>query len=245
MLPEITPEELSAVLDEVARDVLEQSGVEAPPVEPLLVAQSLGIRVVLDDRQPTRARCVRLQGIRGRPARSTILVRPEPRPERRNWAVAHEIGEQLAWRVFAALSIDARVAAPRARETVANYLAGRLLVPGEWLAADAAECDWDLPVLKRRYATASHELIARRMLDMRPPVIITIVDEGQVYLRASNVPGLAPPLQPAEARCQQAVHRTGQPHRLAANELGTVHGWPVHEEGWKREILRTVVDMLN
>ncbi len=244
VLPEIMAEELGATLDRVAAEVLAESRIAGPPVDAFRLAEDLKICVAMDDRQPVRARFVRLQGLRGRPARGTILLRPEPRPERRQWAVAHEIGEHLAHRVFDALSIDPRVAAPRAREMVANYLASRLLVPGTWLAADAADCGWDLLCLKARYQTASHELLARRMLDMPPPVIITIFDREYVYFRAGNVPGQVPPLSSAEWDCYRSVHRDGRPCQRNGGWLA-VRGWPVHEEGWKREILRTEVEWLD
>ena len=243
VLPEITAEELGATLDRVAAEVLAEGRVAGPPVDAFRLAGELKICVVMDDRQPVRARFVRLQGAPGRPARGTILLRPEPRPERRQWAVAHEIGEHLAYRVFEALSIDPRVAPPLARETVANYLAGRLLVPGTWLADDAAACGWDLLHLKSRYRTASHELLARRMLDMPPPVIVTIFDQEAIYFRAGNVPGQVPPPAPAEWDCYRNVHRDGLPCRRSGGPL-TVRGWPIHETGWKREVLRTEVEWL-
>ena len=244
VLPEIMAEELGATLDRVAAEVLAESRIAGPPVDAFRLAEDLKICVAMDDRQPVRARFVRLQGLRGRPARGTILLRPEPRPERRQWAVAHEIGELLAYRVFDALSIDPRVAAPRAREMVANYLAGRLLVPGTWLAADAAVCGWDLLCLKVRYQTASHELLARRMLDMPPPVIVTIFDQEEIYFRAGNVPGQVPPPSPAEWDCYRSVHQGRRPCERKGGWL-TVCGWPVHEEGWKREILRAQVEWLD
>ena len=115
-------------------------------------------------------------------------MRPEPRLERRQWAVAHEIGEHVAYRVFLQWGVDPRETAPKAREAVANNLAGRLLLPTAWFAADGAACGWDLLALKARYRTASHELIARRMLECRPPVIISIFDHRRISFRRSNFP---------------------------------------------------------
>ena len=128
----------------------------------------------------------------------TILLRSDPRGERRHWAVAHEIGEFAAYRVFTQWGVDVREVAPRAREEVANRLAGRLLLPTAWFLADAASGGWDLLALKSQYATASHELIARRMLECPPPVIVTIFDHRAVSFRRSNVPGQVPPPSAAE-----------------------------------------------
>jgi len=241
MLPEITVEELSMGLDAVVMDVLDQVAVEGPPVDAVTLAHRLGITVAVDARQPVRARYVRLSGARGRRARAAIVLRPEPRAERLQWALAHEIGEHVVHRVFAALGVDARQTGPEARESVANHLAGRLLLPGPWFAADGAECGWDLSRLKARYTTASHELIVRRMLELPPPVIISIFDQGQLYFRRSNVPGRAPAPSPAEIRCWRVVHERGRAHRVR-HEMRLIQGWPVHEEGWKREILRTELE---
>ena len=198
--------------------------------------------MAVDDRQRGRARYVRLRGIRGRKPRPTILLRPEPRHERRHWAVAHEIGEHVAYRVFGRLSVDPREAAPNARERVAMYLAARLLLPSPWFAADATTSGWDLLRLKSRYATASHELIARRMLDLGPTVIISIFDLEQLSFRGSNVPGQVPPPSSGEMACWRAVHTRNAPEE-STDGPRKIQAWPVHEPGWKREILRTEVEL--
>lgn len=241
MLPEFAREELSAALDAVALEILGEAGVGSPPVDAFEVARALGITVALDDRQQGRARYVRLRGSRARPARATILLRPDPRWERRQWAVAHEIGEHAAHRMFAVLGVDPREAGAGVREVVAGHLAGRLLLPAIWFAADGSSCDWDLFTLKARYATASHELIVRRMLECRPPVIVSIFDQGRLHLRRSNLPGRVPPPSSAEMGCRQSVHDHNRPGEVCDGLL-RIRGWPVHEEGWKREILRREVE---
>jgi hypothetical protein len=242
MLPEITSEELSAGLDAVAMDVLSEAEVDGPPVDAVAVAQAIGMTVAVDDRQHARARFVRLTGVNGRGPRPTILLRPEPRFERRQWAVAHEIGEHVAHRLFSGLLVDPREVATNVRETVAAHLAGRLLLPGPWFAADAPACAWDLLALKSRYRTASHELIARRMLDLPAPVIVTIFDHAQVSLRRSNVPGQVPPPSAAETACWRTAHEHNRPEQCA-DGLQAIQAWPVHEPGWKREIVRAEVEL--
>ena len=241
MLAELTREELAAGLDAVVTEVLAEAGVDRPPVDAFEVAGALGITVAMDDEQATRARYVRLSGSRPACPRATILLRPEPRWERKQWAVAHEIGEHAAHRVFAVLGIDPRETAPNAREAVASHLAGRMLLPTSWFAADASDCGWDLFQLKRRYATASHELIARRMLQCRPPVIISIFDHRELSFRRSNLPGRVPPPSWVEMQCWQTVHDRNQSAETYEG-LHAIQGWPVHEEGWKREILRAEVE---
>lgn len=240
MLAEIPLDQFAASLDAVASEVLAAAGIDRPPVDMLQLAARMGITLAWDARQQVRGRYVRLK-TGGSAAAATILLRPEPRAERCQWAIAHEIGEHVACRVFAALAVDPREAGPAGREEVANHLAGRLLVPTVWLAADGVGCNWDLAELKARYSTASHELVARRMLDLPPPVVITIFDQARITFRRSNLPGQAPPISAVEWDCWRAVHERCGQHQSDDGPLD-VKGWPVHEPGWKREILRTSVE---
>jgi len=240
MLVGMTAEEYSACLDSVAAEVLTRAGLEGPPVDACELARRLGIAVAEDRQQTERARYVRLRGRRGNPPRPTVYLRPDPRLERRHWALAHEIGEHVAHRVFADLAVDPREVGPTARESVANHLAGRILLPGPWLLEDARACGWDLLVLKGRYATASHELIARRMLDFCEPVIVSVFDQGRVYFRRSNVAGRVPPPSAEETACWQAAHRRNRPQESIEGTC-RIQAWPVHEPGWKREIVRREV----
>ena len=252
MLPDIAKEELAAALDATVAEILAATGVEGPPVDAREVARELLLTVAWDARQSGRARIVHLAGDPGGSFNGSILLRPEPRTERRHWAIAHEIGEEAAERVFRLLGVDPRAAPTATREHVANQLAGRLLLPTDWFAADGAVCDWDLFALKERYGTASHELIARRMLDFDRPVIVTVFDHGERTWRRSNVPGRIPPLNGQEQIAWRQAHQTSEPADLESHSL-RVRAWPIHEvtgaitpvagaitpAGWKREIVRT------
>lgn len=237
MLQEIPLEELAMTLDDTAARLVATAAIHEPPVDALVVAHALGIAIATDDRQPGRARYVRLAGFAGMTAQPSILLRSEPRIERRQWAVAHEIGEQAAHEVFSRLGVDPCVAPPAARETVANQLAVRLLLPWKWFVPDAIACDWDVLELKQRYATASHELLARRMLDFSLPVVISVYDHGGLSFRRGNSAGRTPPPSPLERVCRSTAHETGMP----CSDRDPVHwvqAWPIHEPGWKREIVR-------
>jgi len=237
MLADLTLEELSAGLDSVVEEILAQCGCEQPPVDAFKIARAMGITIALDDCQEGRARYVRLSDRNAPKPKATILLRSDPRFERLQWAVAHEIGEHAAYRAFKHLGVDPRESSPRAREQIANQLAGRLLIPSLWFSPDAATFGWDLLALKRRYRTASHELIARRMLECRPTIIITIFDQGRITFRRGNFPSRIPPPSSTEMACWRSVHEKNEPRETTAG-LCTIQCWPVHEEDWKREILR-------
>lgn len=257
MLPEIPDEQVRQAFDGVAREVLLAAGLEQPPIDAFHVAEQLGL-IVARDRpaarglaQP-RARFVRLgagarlsettDGDDGGSNQGTILLADDARRERRQWAVAHEIGESRAYRVFAELGVDPREA-PAAREGVANRLASSLLLPRDWFLRDGVRVDWDLFDLKAIYATASHELIARRMLEMPPAVIVTLADQGRCVWRRSNRLFRAPLLTAAERAAWTAAHEGGQPTQCDPSELpdgvDDLRVWPIHEPGWRREIIRT------
>jgi hypothetical protein len=245
MLSEIPDDEFAAALDACAAEVLWEAGVDGPPVDALAVAEGLQLVVTRDYSMSHRGRFVRLAdheessgGV------GTIVVGIAERPEREQWAVAHEIGESIAYRVFERLGVAFDEALPTARELVANRLASALLLPRRWFAVDGREHGWDLLELKERYSTASHELIARRMLEMRPPIVITICDQGQVHWRRSNVTSRPPDLLREEKAVWQTVHQTGVPLSEtldAETGLECVRCWPVHELGWKREIIRSEI----
>ena len=237
MLPELTIEEFATVLDDTVGEFLADAGCDAPPFDAIELARRSGMEIAVDSRLVNRARTIQMAAPK-RLARPSILLRPEPRPERRQWAVAHEIGEQLADRIFARLSVLPEEAGPGSRERVANLLARRLLLPTRVFGDDARQCDWDLLALKQRYSTASHELLARRMLDFAPRVIITVFDQGELRWRQGNLPGRAPPLSAAERACLSRV-RALETAVDTTTDGDRIQGWPVTEPQWQREILRT------
>jgi hypothetical protein len=246
MLSEIPTDEFAAALDACASEVLWEAGIEEPPVDATLVAERIGLVVAHNDALVCRGRLVQLADPRGASAgQGTIVVGPAERPERFEWAVAHEIGESVAFRVFAALGIRPDDAPENAREQVANHLASCLLLPRSWFAADGPLLDWDLVALKNRYTTASHELIARRMLQLPPPIVITLCDLGRVRWRRGNLTARPARLLPEEAAVWRRTHETGETASAILDPeqtgLESIHAWPIHEPGWKREILRSVV----
>lgn len=244
MFAEIPAEELAHALDACAAEVLWEAEVAEPPVDAVLVAERLGLLITHNSDLTCRGRLVELADPRGGAAtQGTIVVSPAERPERLQWAVAHEIGECVAYRVFSALGVRGGETAENARECVANHLASCLLLPRDWFAVDGERLGWDLFALKQRYETASHELIARRMLEMSVPIVVTLFDQGQVRWRRSNTGGRPPELTREESQAWKAAHEKNEPGETGCSPetsgLELVQAWPVHEPDWKREIVRS------
>ena len=170
MLSEIPDDEFAAALDACAAELLWEAGVVRPPVDALAVAEGLRLVVTRDFAMPHRGRFVRLAdreenggGI------GTIVVGVAERPEREHWAkVAHEIGESIAYRVFDRLGVafDEALAADRTRIGGEPVSKCAVVKPRRWFAVDGRECEVGLAGVEKRFCTASHELIARRMLGL-------------------------------------------------------------------------------
>lgn len=232
----LTSQEWQTAVMEIVQSVLSEAELSSPPVDALALAKSLAVSVSLSAGQPHRGRTKRIAG------RTAMFLRPEARPERLQWAAAHELGESLAWKVCRALGLEGHDLSPRQREELANQLAKEFLLPRDWFRRDCAALHFDLPRLKARYRTASHELIAWRWLDLDQPGIVTIFDHGVLTRRQSNGPASAPALTDAERCCWTNLCRTRQPASAADPRL-TVRGWCVDSPGWEREILYATWDL--
>jgi Zn-dependent peptidase ImmA (M78 family) len=236
MSEDLPREDVLAAVDGMITELLGAAGAQAPPVDAIQLAQRhLGMVVCLDRRQASRGRAQRAAG------RPQIFLKPEPTEERHQWTVAHEIGEHLKSQMLQRLAIDPLQTRAMAGESLANLFAYHLLVPACWFAADAPVLDYDILQLKQRYKTSSHEVIALRLLDLPEPAIITIVDNDHIYRRRSNAWPVRKQLEPLERECQRYVNYYSRP-KVMREGGWTVHGWPVHQADWKREILRSVVE---
>lgn len=236
MRDDLTREEVIETVDRVIEELLDAAGLIRPPVDTIKLAQGhLGMIVCLDRRQQQRGRAQRSQG------RKQIFLRPEPSEERHQWTVAHEIGEHLKADLLRRLDIAPTETRAMAGESLANLFAHHLLVPTSWLREDAPSVEYDLLELKNRYSTASHEVLAWRLLDLPSPCIITVVDNGHIHRRRSNAWPVRKEMHPVEQECQKYVHHFSRP-RIVREGGWNVQGWPVHQSDWKREVLRSVVE---
>ncbi|HYT91411.1 MAG TPA: ImmA/IrrE family metallo-endopeptidase [Gemmataceae bacterium] len=236
MREDLSRDDVVAAVDRFVEDLLATAELTKPPVDAIQLAQKhLGIVVCREEQQRQRGRGQRAGGQR------QVYLRPESTEERHQWTVAHAVGEHFKPQVLQALGVAPTDTRPVMGESLANLFANRFLVPACWFGADAREFDHDLLQLKDRYRTASHEVIALRLLDLSEPCIITIIDNDHIHRRRSNAWPVRRRLEPIEQQCQRYVHHYSRPHTLREDGW-SVWGWPVHLSDWKREILRSVVD---
>lgn len=218
-------------IDAVVEDLLREAGIDRPPVDAELLAERLQVQVFEQEGMAVRGMLV------GGSEGTTIVVRSELRDERTQYSVAHELGELKAREICRRVGEPPEFVSAERFEEVSNRFAERLLCPERWFRRAAQEGDFNLADLKETFTTASHEVIALRMLHADVPTVITVFDNGRIARRTSNLQQ-APPLAELERRARQSVSSTGRATALQDAAL-CVQGWPVWEPGWRREILRT------
>ncbi|MFQ5862614.1 MAG: ImmA/IrrE family metallo-endopeptidase [Candidatus Brocadiales bacterium] len=215
--------DIVTMVEDEARALLERLHITGPPVDAFTLAKTLNLAVHIDSNLRVRGYSRRRWDIQ------TILVgskNPE-KSERKHFTIAHEIGEVLL----------AGKVGPSFLEDASNLMAISLLLPRNWFHKDAEALEFDLLALKKRYSTASHEVIAYRMLDVKP-LIITIFDNGRLYRRKSSYPIPVKRIHPLEMECMKAVSN-GAEQVLLKDDAASVTGWPIFKDDWKRVILKT------
>ena len=215
--------------DEVAELLLDEAGFHSAPVDAFTLARRLGYETILDASQLVRTR---FKLLRGRP---TIFVRPDRVAERQHWAVAREIAERNVDRVADRLRVPGKLPGFM-KQQITNEMASRILLPKSWFLPAVEELDGDVMALKRRFATASHELVLLALLRTPGRSIVTLFDEQQTTRRFSNR-GSAAPMTDLEHSVWQQVHRIGMPCDVEQDGL-RVQCWPLHVNGHRREFMR-------
>jgi hypothetical protein len=216
MSDDLSREEISDAVDRAVAGLLDDAGVSSPPVDAVALAQRhLG-----------------------------LILRPKPdlTPEQRQFAAAREVGRVGKDDLLRRLDLDPEEQRRGlAGASLVNLFAERLLLPTPWFRDAARAAGFDLLALKERFATASHEAIAWRLLDLDEPCLITLVENGSVVRRRGNVARAGKGLSPPERRCLQQVQRSGRPCDLSEDGW-RVQGWPIDPGGGKREVLRSVLE---
>ena len=133
--------------------------------------------------------------------------RPDARPERIQWAAAHELGEHFSIHVLDRLGLSAEELLPRQREELASQLANHLLVPTSWFSSAWQETNGDLFALKARFPTASYELLGWRRLEQPSERIVTVLDHGEIARRRCNFARRANSSMTIRTGCRWAVLR--------------------------------------
>jgi predicted transcriptional regulator len=237
---DFSQDELVEVVDRLAAGLLERAGVTGPPVDAIAIAEEhLGIpvEVVEPAEEDERGR----RRPRPRPAGSGIVLSADMTAEQRNKAAADGIARTLLPDVLRKLGVPPGSENKQFAAHVRGLVAGRVLVPTKLLRAALRECRYDLPALKERFATATTEAVALRLLDLDEPCVISIVDDGIVATRRGNRSPAGKKLEPPEQVCHDRVAELELPHRVRAGGW-TVQGWPVPGRAFRRIILRAVPD---
>ncbi len=219
-------------VDNLVERLLDSASITVPPINCLTLSKLLGISVLWDNNLEGRGRQKQISG------QPTILVKPDDRPERIQWAIAHEIGEIIIHQIYENDPELFDNSISRSREQLANLVACRLLVPQIWFSRDCIEVEFDLFELKKRYQTASHEVIANRFPDQNPFMVITIFDQGIKTRRSSHSSFPNVPLSPVEYDLWHKSHQKNLPVYKKKSGI-EIFCWPIHENEWEREILCT------
>jgi hypothetical protein len=219
-------EGVSELLDKLVEKLLAECGIDRPPVEPKKIADALGL--VYDETE--------LEGRRGqsyrRFGRQHVEIHRKDRPERKNFALAHEIME---------LELKKVLEDPRESHRWANLGASFLLMPTPWVRDHCLRTGFDLVKLRKVFTTASWEVIALRTLNFSES-IITIVDDDRVTRRKSSYPFyVSKKLSDEEKHVVLDVLQTKKVQKQHFPSC-EVTAYPVFEKERKRVILRTVLD---
>lgn len=225
MSDDLSREEVYQAIDHAVGELLAGAGIGQPPVDASALAREhFGL-------VPGKAR----------PGRKPAAPGPDAPPEQRHWLAALEVAAHLKPGLLARLGVEGESGPPTTGESLTTCFAQRLLVPTPWLADLARSSGFDLFTLKQRFATASLEAIAWRLLDLGEPCVITVVENGHVSRRRSNAWAVNRSLSEAEQECQRQVHRYSRPGHVRRDGW-SAWGWPVHAADWRREVLRAVAE---
>lgn len=144
-------------LEGIAREILDSSGLDEPPVSALALARHMGLRPVPSDTTAVAG---------------PVLVYDDRMPEpRQRIRIAHELGHVLLRRA----GMDDR------DERAAWTVGAALVVPGRRLRRELSAHAWDLSDLVPRYGV-SWEAMARRLTSL-VSCVVSVWDNGSLVRR--------------------------------------------------------------
>lgn len=157
-----------------ARDLLEKTAIERPPVDPVEIARSSGIRVVNVDppEESVSGFLIREDPESGAPI---IGVNRHHSAVRRRFTVAHELGHLLLdhagdWHlddVMISYRDEISSAGEHAPEIEANQFAAELLMPEDWLRSDFLGNQFDLGDDEKLRSLASRYRVSTQAMTFR------------------------------------------------------------------------------
>ena len=214
---------------------------DAPAPDPAMLAKAMGIHV-FTRRDISGAYRTSRDGCH------LILLPPFDRPQRRAYAIAHELGEihlptvpdflppEAGESLGPEMLIDRAVYQDRVHQA-AVWFAMFLLVPECAALADFDPHASELAMLKGRFPHASHEVLAVRVAQ-RTDSRVTVTDNGRLTRRSNFGAWMAfgAHWHPTERCVHDRVATSGQTCRLADRGV-QVAGFPFFEPEVRRIIL--------
>ena len=236
---DFSQEDLFDAIDRLVAALLERAGVNAPPVNALVIAEDhLGIPVEYVEPEEDE---------RGRPKPASrrhgggIVLSPHMTDEQQHAAAAQGIARTLLEDLLRKLDIVPGTESKQAAAHFRGLIASRLLVPTRMFRTALRECKYDVPALHAVFPTASFEVVAMRLLDLDQPCVIAVVDDMVVAVRRGNAMPASKKLEEAEQECLRRVMEQDLPN-TARTGGWTAHGWPVPNRPFRRVVLRAVPD---
>lgn len=189
----------------VAAALLGELALDDCVLDPRVIAIACGLRLRPSPHEPA---C--LVGME-------IVYNPRERPTRQAGTIAHELGH-FALRRYGEDD----------DEQAATRVGAALLVPRRPLDAALRRLGWDLPELRGTFSHASHELIARRVLELREGGLI-VRDSRRERLITSGF------LRDHDERDLRAAARAASESGHSA-QIGDARAWAVVEPGFSRAL---------
>jgi hypothetical protein len=235
---DFSQEELLEVIERLVRGLLERAGVSDPPVDALYLAEEhLGIPVEVVE--PAEADESGRRRPRARPQGSGIFLTADMTTEQQQKQAAEGIARSLQPEILHKLGIPVGAENRPFTAHVRGLMVPRILIPTRMLRQALKDCKYDVPALKERFATATPEAVALRLLDLDDPCVVSIVDDGVIAARRSNCYAVSRKLETAEQLCLERILELDLPQRLRSDGW-TVQGWPIPNRPFRRIILRAV-----
>lgn len=196
------------------------------------LAESLGFVIVPYEK---KSKGITIEGV------NFIFYNEKERLERQHYSIAHELLERhLINENLNQLKLG-KITKEELHK-IANDYTRYILLPENSFEKNAMKLNYNLFSLKETFITASHELIARRLLDIGN-FIITIIDNNNIYLRKSATISIPQNLTALEKKAYELALTTNQYYYIedylddTKQTFLKTHSYPIIEKEFKRVIL--------